>query len=423
MISAMLEYKNERTIYTGGLRHAVDEDNSGLTYESTLLTGSVRRSFLANRLDLYTNAELAINNDANSDYPSRLLFGGEYALTTAINVFAAQELTYGENKDSQTTRLGVKGTPWQGASFRSSIGDQRGEYGPRTFANMGLTQTIKLNEAISLDLGMERTETIHHPGDTSLNPNIPPASGATTDDFTALSAGFTWKENLWSTTGRAEYRDGELEDKTLLLFGFYREQRPGFGISSSLRHFNTERTTGTGSINSELELSIAWRPVDSQWIVLEKAQLKDNEEENLGATSTTRKYINNLNVNYLFDRHNQLALAHGIKSVTDSFGLLELDGITQFFGIEYRHDINTKWDIGMQAATKFSDSDNSTYSYGFSAGHSFAKNIWLSLGFNFSGFTDDDFTAAEYTADGAYLKFRIKFDQNTVREMLAWWEK
>jgi opacity protein-like surface antigen len=138
----------------------------------------------------------------------------------------------------------------------------------------------------------------------------------------------------------------------------------------------------------------------------------------------TKKYINNLNVNYLFDRRNQLAFAHGIKSVTDSFNSLELDSITQFLGIEYRHDINTKWDVGLQAATMFTDaSDSSTYSYGLSAGHSFAKNIWLSLGFNFSGFNDDDFTAAEYTADGAYMKFRVKFDQNTVRDMLAWWEK
>ena len=116
--------------------------------------------------------------------------------------------------------------------------------------------------------------------------------------------------------------------------------------------------------------------------------------------------------------------AHGIKSVTDSFDSLEFDTVSQMLGIEYRHDINPKWDIGLQASTMFTDAgSNSVYSYGISAGHSFARNIWLSLGFNFNGFTDDDFTAAEYTADGAYLKFRMKFDQNTVRSMLAWWEK
>ena len=77
MISAMLEYKKERTSYTGGLRYAVDEDNSGLSYKSALLTASARSSFLADRLDLYSSAELAISDDANSDYPNRLLFGGE----------------------------------------------------------------------------------------------------------------------------------------------------------------------------------------------------------------------------------------------------------------------------------------------------------------------------------------------------------
>lgn len=424
MISSLLEYKTDQSSYTAGLRFAVDEDISGLKYESTLLTGSARRSFMSDRLDLYTNAELAVGDDTNADYPTRLILGADYALTTAAKVFVAQELTYGENQDNQATRFGIKTTPWQGASLSSSIENQQGENGPRTFANMGLTQGIKISEALRIDFGLEKSETIRHPGDTQLNVKVPPASGAISDDFTAGSAGFTWKEPLWSTTGRAEYRDGEQEDKTGLLFGFYREQSPGIGLSANIRYFDTRRVTGTGSISSELELSFAWRPIDSQWIILDKAELIDNEDETLGNISTTRKYINNLNANYLFDRRNQLAFAHGIKSVTDSFNTIEYDALTQLIGLEYRHDINTKWDIGLQGSTIFTDAgNNSAYSYGISAGHSFAKNIWLSLGFNFTGFEDDDFSGADYTADGAYLKFRVKFDQNTVRDMLAWWEK
>jgi hypothetical protein len=43
--------------------------------------------------------------------------------------------------------------------------------------------------------------------------------------------------------------------------------------------------------------------------------------------------------------------------------------------------------------------------------------MWLSVGYNFKGFYDQDFTAAHYTAQGVFIRFRFKFDQDTVREM------
>jgi hypothetical protein len=42
----------------------------------------------------------------------------------------------------------------------------------------------------------------------------------------------------------------------------------------------------------------------------------------------------------------------------------------------------------------------------------------MSLGYNFNGFQDDDFSASEYTAQGIYIKYRMKFDQVTARNFL-----
>jgi uncharacterized repeat protein (TIGR01451 family) len=424
VIAAIAEYRAKPWTSSLGARYAKDEDGLSVTRESTLLTGGLKRSFLANRLDLYTNVEAAVGDDANPDYPTRVVLGGEFDLTARASLFAAHEMTYGDNQDSQSSRAGIKGHPWQDATITTSIEDQSTEFGPRTFANFGLTQGLKFSDKLRFDFGLERTETIRQPGGTTLNLNVAPASGAVRDDFTAASIGSTYKAKLWSGTGRVEYRDGGLEDKAGLLIGFYREQRPGFGLSSSLKHFDSDRSNNTRSTSTDLEFAVAWRPIDSRWIFLDRARLADNREEAVAGVTTTRKYLNNLNANFLYDRQNQVSVAHGIKYVIDNFDGTEYTGLSQLLGIEYRHDINTKWDIGLQATTMFSDvGNNSLYSYGISAGHSFAKNIWLSLGFNITGFTDDDFSGADYTADGAYLKFRAKFDQYTVRDMLAWWEK
>jgi hypothetical protein len=88
--------------------------------------------------------------------------------------------------------------------------------------------------------------------------------------------------------------------------------------------------------------------------------------------------------------------------------------------MEVRHDLNKKWDIGFQGSLyKSYNADVSDYSYGVSVGYSMARNVWVSLGYNFDGFQDDDFSAAEYTSEGIFLKYRLKFDQNTADSILG----
>jgi uncharacterized repeat protein (TIGR01451 family) len=424
VIAAALHYKLNELLASGGLRFARDEEGAGAVRQSTLLTGALERSLLADRLKLSANAELAVGQDASGDYPNRLILGGEYAITGTTSLFAAHEMTYGENQDSQSSRVGIKATPWREGAVHSSIEQQSGEYGPRTFASMGLTQGLKLSDRLALDFGLERTETLQHPGDTPLNANVPPASGAITDDFTAVSAGATYKEKLWSMTGRGEYRDGEQEDKAGVLWGFYREETPGFGLASVFRFFDADRVNGSHNTKSELEFSVARRPLDSQWQILDKATFAELRDRGPAVSCRTRKLVNNLNANYLHDRRNQVSLNHGIKYVIDNFDGVEYDGISQFLAVEYRHDLNAEWDLGLHGAAHVTNvGDNARYSSGVSVGHSFARNVWLSVGYNFDGFRDDDFSGANYTAQGVYLKCRAKFDQNTARQLLAWWEK
>ena len=45
------------------------------------------------------------------------------------------------------------------------------------------------------------------------------------------------------------------------------------------------------------------------------------------------------------------------------------------------------------------------------------ENVWISLGYNFAGFRDDDFSGSNYTAQGPFITFRIKADQDTFREL------
>jgi murein tripeptide amidase MpaA len=53
------------------------------------------------------------------------------------------------------------------------------------------------------------------------------------------------------------------------------------------------------------------------------------------------------------------------------------------------------------------------YAYGAEIGRLLRQNLWLSVGYNWSGFDgDSDLNGYEYTQQGAFLRIRFKFDEN-----------
>lgn len=423
VLDSAVEYKWHDFMLTGGYRYASDK-NGGTTYESNLVTGSVIKSYFDSRLKFHGNAEVVAGSSANPDYPSRLRGGVDYKLTPKSTAFAEQELTFGTGQDSNTTRAGIKASPWKNAVVGSTVESQYSEDGARVFTTTGLTQGFDVNPNLRVDFGLDHVQTLQHAGDPVYDPKVPPASGTRNQDFTAVSTGATYKKEKWSTTSRIEFRDGEQYNKVGLLLGFYREQTPGFGLSGTVQHFDTDQIAGNRDTETSIKFALAYRPIHSNWIVLEKLELSDSY--GLTGISETRlqKVVNNISANYMFSRASQITMHYGYKYAIDAIDLAQYEGSTHFLGTEYRHDVSKNWDIGFHASALQSEiGNNMKQSYGLSVGYSFARNTWLSLGYNFDGFDDDDFTGAGYTAAGPYIKFRFGFDHHTSRQALAWWER
>ena len=162
--------------------------------------------------------------------------------------------------------------------------------------------------------------------------------------------------------------------------------------------------------------------MQSRWIALNRLDFVfDSTTDLLGIKTRQRKLIENLATNFLIDNRNQLAFNFGLKYVVDNFDDAEFSGVTGLIGTEFRHDITDKFDFGVHAHTHYSvNSSVYQYSTGVSVGWNMARNIWLSVGYNFDGFEDSDFSAAGYTATGPYIRFRLKFDQDTADEIQSW---
>jgi hypothetical protein len=80
------------------------------------------------------------------------------------------------------------------------------------------------------------------------------------------------------------------------------------------------------------------------------------------------------------------------------------------------YDITERWDIGVLAAGLFSPQGSARQSaLGLEAGYLLKTNLWLSAGFNFTGFSDRDLTGSDYTQQGAFIRLRFKFDETLFR--------
>lgn len=129
--------------------------------------------------------------------------------------------------------------------------------------------------------------------------------------------------------------------------------------------------------------------------------------------------MNNLSLNAMRAPRWEVSLHHGAKYAQIFDGAGSFGGFTQLAGLETRHDLDDRIDFGFRAMALYSHSSGALeYSYGPSLGISPADNIWFSFGWNFAGFRDEDFLAAEYAQKGPFVTLRIKFDQTTAKGLL-----
>jgi hypothetical protein len=202
----------------------------------------------------------------------------------------------------------------------------------------------------------------------------------------------------------------------LLRGGFYRERHAGRGFSAELLWLDRRRGTVAES-DAELEIGWAYRPAEGRWVLLERASLGRRGAPNAAAAS--ERLINNFTANLRIDARQELGLQYAFKRVrheTDAFGARAWLDLT---GVEWRRRLRPKLDAGVHASWyRARDAGVLERGWGVDFGVVLAGNLLLVAGYNFSGFHDEDFAAARYTAAGPFVSFRMKIDQASLQDLL-----
>lgn len=437
LVEAEGRYNFDSASLSLGTRSVQDIRRDGTEQRSDQVTAGAKKSFgrLALRIDREQNLDNASSNSI--DYPDRTLLGMDYQLGTNSALFVEQEIADGDARDTTNTQAGIKSQPWQGGSLFAGVKQAQDNDAVTNSASLAVKQKWQISKAWSMDFGAEETRTLDQVNSTASDPltGAPYASGPATNssDYTASSVAATYAPGDWLWTTRVENRVGSSENSAM--FGTSIQSSPDVDLSTlaSLQLSNREQATGDKYNSATATLGAAYRPADSRWLLLNKLQLHwadsitDSYTDPLTKVVTSSfsseewRWVNNLNLNYSPNKQWQLAMQWGTKSVKETIADIDYESTADLIGLETRYNITRSWDVGLHGnALHVWNTKQNDYSAGVSVGHVIAKNIWISLGYNAIGFWDKDFSKTRYTSQGAFLKFRMKFDQETFRGAKAW---
>ncbi|MGA3279853.1 MAG: OmpA family protein [Smithella sp.] len=423
-----LGYTTKEYSASVGLLHASDQLTDGSNEESDQITLGGRLKTLNDRLTLTLDHAQSIINNNNSDFPTRTALGAEYAVSKTLTLLAAQEFTWGNGTNTQNTRLGMRTSLWDGATLSSTVNRAFDENDDRVFADVGLKQSWKINDAWKADAGLERSQTVANNEHYQFNTNVSPVSGsvqtatAISEDFTAASVGATYQIKKLTWDNRLELRLADSENKWSLMSGVVKEVDSSWAVSGRLQLFQTSDTSGPNTFKIDLRQGLVYRPPQTQWIALNRLDFIIDDLSGSGSSDyNSWRLVDNLMINYNPQKDLQISLHYGAKYVQEQIDSSDYIGYTDLIGIEGRYDINKDWDIGLDSSILHSwNSSQFDYSNGISAGYNLMQNVWVSIGYNITGFKDRDFSASDYTAQGPFIRFRMKFDQNSVSEAAKW---
>lgn len=420
VLDARVDEKISETLnaYLGG-RTSRDSSAAGLKQSNQLLAGAAYTSD-DRKLTLRASGEAAIGAAESLPMPNRLILGSDYKLTEQTKAFAEQEFARGEQLSANTTRVGLRTQPWQGAEMAASVGNNFNNDAERLYANLGMVQRWQIDEHWQTDFSVDRSQTLKNTA-APLNPNMPLPSGSMppaagyTGDFTAFAIGGGYNDTLWSGNARVEVRRADLGNQNNLQCGLQRNLDEGRSVAVGyLLHMLDNPAQSTASRNADLRLSLAYRPNDSEWVWLNRADFITQTTSASGSVLKGDKLVNNFNANWMPTRRTQLALQYGAKYVLDTVNNTDYTGYTDLIGVEVRHDLDADWDVGAAASVMRSvGAGVRSYAYGASLGYKVMDNMWLAAGYNLRGMDDRDFAGAGYRGQGPYLTLRMKVDQDT----------
>ncbi len=364
--------------------------------------------FFDQRLKLSAMHEQTISDKESELFPTKTTLGLNYALNSSMDFFSAYEWT----EKLEQGRAGVRVRPWSGMTIENTTLSEFSNDSRNIYNTLGGVQSFQVNEKLGLNIGYERGEMLRSSNTLEENLSLEDKS------FSAYRLGLNYNEGTYSANVNGELRKGEDEEKLNLSSAVYSQTSDMLALALS-GSYSDEDGKKRKQNDANVRFSLAYRPEDDGMIVLDKLDFISSKTEEEAEVFKTQKMVNNLNVNLIPTDKSELSLQHGFKYVVDTANDFEYKGVTQLFGLDARYELSKSWELGVQGSMLYAQSaNNMDYGFGLYSGHNLFDNMVLTLGYNWEGFEDKDFSLQTYRVEGPYFRFNMKFDQDSLKDVV-----
>ncbi|WP_174560373.1 SdrD B-like domain-containing protein [Acinetobacter bouvetii] len=338
---------------------------------------------------------------ANHQINSKLRAYGRHEVVSSIN--GLYELNSNQRRNVTVFGLDSKynnnGTAFSEYRVRDGISAREAE------AAIGLRNRWEIEKGFYANTSFEQTKSLSNANNLS-------------SDSTAASLGVEYLKNPnWKTVARIEARWADQSDTILNNLGAaYKYSDDVTLLAKNVVSLTDSKSESSGDrLVDRFQLGLAYRDTErNRFDALAKVEYRyDDNKTDLSNPSLKHVYIFSNHLNYHPTRDFTLSGQYAVKNVQTTFSGLESTGMTHMFSARAMYDINERWDAGVHTGVLWSDmSSGRRVLVGGEVGYLVAANLWLSAGYNFSGYKDDDLVDSDTTIQGAYVRFRFKFDEN-----------
>lgn len=389
-----------------GMRLAVEQHASGPRTPEVITARAKILGQLPARPELsgYLEGEQDVRD------PGKQMFaaGGDYQFHSRGRLYARHELissltgpyALDASQRRLSTIVGVDADVIREAHVFSEYRMADAMSGREAEAAIGLRNHWRIDDQFRVSTTFERVEILK-------GPNAGPATAVTgsieaTDDPRVRAS------------GRIEARTSRASDSYLTSIGIASDLAPGWSmLGRAVLHMDDQRARGV-TVRSRSQLGFAWRPPGTGWDALARYELRLDREEPLPRQAHKR-------VANVLSLHGAGPLADVVQTSIAWSGKLVHDddhGLVSRGGAQWVHgriteDLGPLWDIGLSSSALFDSPARAVrHGYGVELGRRMGHDVWMSAGWNWTGYEDPELTSDEFTRAGAYIRMRAKFDES-----------
>ena len=399
-----------------GLRYfketATPADNS--TLGATPIEGTALRFRLSGQVtEIPTLTVFAeYEQDVSNNDKKMAAIGGDYLLSDRTKLYLRHELIsslgnhYALNGVQQrnATVLGIDAGYFDEGRVFSEYRLRDALTGREAEAAVGVRNQWSLAEGIRLHAGLEQIRTLNGVDHNSV----------------AVTGGVDYTANPdWKGSARLEYRTDPSSHQWLGTLGLaFKMSADWTFLGRNAFQIQDSKIGAGGSKTFErLQLGMAYRDTaTNQWDALGRYELK-HESDDIAALAVKRTaHIVSTHLSYQPRADLSYSGRYAGKYVQEDSGGISSRYSAHLFSGRVDHDIGKEWTAGLNMGLLFSgDLRSRQWALGAELGRVVAKNLWLSVGYNHFGFSDDDLAGEAYTNKGVYLRLRYKFDESVFK--------